>query len=405
MRFGIKVAWRYLTSNRTQTALLLGGVAIGVLVFVFMTALIGGLRLFLIAQTTGSIAHVTLEPPDRIAREIPGDSDGGVTRLVARETSTTQRKQIFAWQSVLEIVERTPGVKIASPQINGNAFLVKGQATSPVLMNGLRPDRLDAISAITPKIIRGDAQLNIDGILIGEKLANNLGLRIGQPVVVRTDRGRERTLTVRAIYKTGIGSLDERVAFVNIQLARTLLDLPQGISQIEIKANDVNDAPAIADALRRATSLKVTSWVERNAQLFVALNSQAQSGSLIQTFSLITIVIGVSSALLLTTYRRRGEIAIMRSMGVSRNFIVTIFILQGLFIGLLGAGIGAWAGYAFCTFLADVSRRTDGSAFPIDPAQGGYMAVIILTTLGSVLAAILPARAASKVDPVEVLNQ
>lgn len=405
MRFGIKVAWRYLTSNRTQTALLLGGVAIGVLVFVFMTALIGGLRLFLIAQTTGSIAHVTLEPPDRIAREIPGDSNEDVTRLVARETSTTQRKQIFAWQSVLEIVERTPGVKIASPQINGNAFLVKGQATSPVLMNGLRPDRLDAISAITPKIIRGDAQLNIDGILIGEKLANNLGLRIGQPVVVRTDRGRERTLTVRAIYKTGIGSLDERVAFVNIQLARTLLDLPQGISQIEIKANDVNDAPAIADALRRATSLKVTSWVERNAQLFVALNSQAQSGSLIQTFSLITIVIGVSSALLLTTYRRRGEIAIMRSMGVSRNFIVTIFILQGLFIGLLGAGIGAWAGYAFCTFLADVSRRTDGSAFPIDPAQGGYMAVIILTTLGSVLAAILPARAASKVDPVEVLNQ
>jgi lipoprotein-releasing system permease protein len=405
MRFGIKVAWRYLTSNRTQTALLLGGVAIGVLVFVFMTALIGGLRLFLIAQTTGSIAHVTLEPPDRIAREIPGDSDDDVTRLVARETSTTQRKQIFAWQSVLEIVERTPGVKIASPQINGNAFLVKGQATSPVLMNGLRPDRLDAISAITPKIIRGDAQLNIDGILIGEKLANNLGLRIGQPVVVRTDRGRERTLTVRAIYKTGIGSLDERVAFVNIQLARTLLDLPQGISQIEIKANDVNDAPAIADALRRATSLKVTSWVERNAQLFVALNSQAQSGNLIQIFSLVTIVIGVSSALLLTTYRRRGEIAIMRSMGVSRNFIVTIFILQGLFIGLLGAGIGAWAGYAFCTFLADVSRRTDGSAFPIDPAQGGYMAVIILTTLGSVLAAILPARAASKVDPVEVLNQ
>lgn len=403
--FATRVAWRYLTSNRTQTALLLGGVAIGVLVFVFMTALIGGLRLFLIAQTTGSIAHVTLEPPDRIAREIAGDSDDDVTRLVARETSTTQRKQIFAWQSVLEIVERTPGVKIASPQINGNAFLVKGQATSPVLMNGLRPDRLDAISAITPKIIRGDAQLNIDGILIGEKLANNLGLRIGQPVVVRTDRGRERTLTVRAIYKTGIGSLDERVAFVNIQLARTLLDLPQGISQIEIKANDVNDAPAIADALRRATALKVTSWVERNAQLFVALNSQAQSGSLIQTFSLITIVIGVSSALLLTTYRRRGEIAIMRSMGISRNFIVAIFILQGLFIGLLGAGIGAWAGYGFCTFLADVSRRSDGSAFPIDPAQGGYMAVIILTTLGSVLAAILPARAASKVDPVEVLNQ
>jgi lipoprotein-releasing system permease protein len=242
-------------------------------------------------------------------------------------------------------------------------------------------------------------------VLIGTKLANNLGLRVGQPVIARTDRGRERTLTVRAIYRTGVGSLDERVAFVNIQLARTLLDLPQGISQIELKLDDVNAAPAVADTLARATKLKATSWVERNAQLFVALNSQAQTGNLIQIFSLITIVIGVSSALLLTTYRRRGEIAIMRSMGISRVFVVSIFILQGLFIGLLGAGIGAWAGYGFCTFLLDVSRRTDGTTFPIDPAQGGYLAVIVLTTLGSVLAAILPARAASRVDPVEVLNQ
>lgn len=403
MMFAIKVAWRYLSSNRTQTALLLGGVAIGVLVFVFMTALIGGLRVFLIVQTTGNIAHITLEPPERIARDMPGPT--GATRLVARVASTTKRQQIFAWQSLLRVVEKTPGVRIVSPQINGNAFLIKGQATSPVLMNGLRPDRLDAISAISPKIIAGTARLDMDGVLIGSKLATNLGLRVGQPVIARTDRGRERTLTVRAIYRTGVGSLDERVAFVNIQLARTLLDLPQGISQIEVKLDDVNAAPTIADTLARATKLKATSWVERNAQLFVALSSQAQTGNLIQIFSLITIVIGVSSALLLTTYRRRGEIAIMRSMGISRVFVVMIFILQGLFIGLLGAGIGAGAGYAFCSFLLDVSRRTDGTAFPIDPAQGGYMAVILLTTLGSALAAILPARAASRVDPVEVLNQ
>lgn len=403
MRFAIKVAWRYLASNRTQTALLLGGVAVGVMVFVFITALIGGLRVFLIVQTTGNIAHVTLEPPERVARLIA--TDEGYTPLVATIASNTKRAQIFAWQTLLQSAETTPGVKVASPQINGNAFLVKGEAISPVLLNGLRADRLDAISAITPKIIAGKAQLDIDGILIGAKLASNLGLRVGQPVVVRSDRGRERTLTVRAVYRTGIGSLDERVAFANIQLARTLLDLPQGISQIELKLDDVNAAPEVAAALGRTTGLKVTSWVERNAQLFVALNSQAQTGSLIQIFSLITIVIGVSSALLLTTYRRRGEIAIMRSMGISRVFVVSVFILQGLFVGLLGAGIGAGAGYGFCILLANLSQRLDGTAFPIDPAQGGYLAVIVLTTLGSVLAAILPARAAARLDPVEVLNQ
>lgn len=403
MNFAAKVAWRYLSSNRTQTALLLGGVAIGVLVFVFITALIGGLRLFLIQQTTGNIAHVTLEPPERVARVL--SPDNGRTPLVAFIASNSKRQQIFAWQTLLQIVENTPGVKVASPQINGNAFLVKAQATSPVLLNGLRPDRLDAISAISPKIISGSALLDTDGVLIGTKLAANLGVRVGQPLVVRTDRGRERTLSVRAIFRTGLGSLDERVAFVNIQLARTLLDLPQGISQIELKADDLNQAPELSETLGRNTGLKATSWVERNAQLFVALSSQGQTGSLIQIFSLITIVVGVSSALLLTTYRRRGEIAIMRSMGVSRRFVVLVFILQGLLIGALGAGIGASAGYGFCVLLAGLAQRADGTPFPIDPAQGGYLAVVLLTTLGSVLAAILPARAASRVDPVEVLNQ
>jgi lipoprotein-releasing system permease protein len=403
MRYAAKVAWRYLTSNKMQTALLLGGVAIGVLVFVFMTALIGGLRLYLIDQTTGNIAHITLEPRERVARVLPGA--GERTPLVASIAATSQREQIFAWQTLLDIAEATPGVTVVSPQINGNAFLVKGQVIAPVLLNGLRPDRLDAISPVTPKIVWGTARLDVDGILIGAKLAADLGVRVGQPVLARTDRGRERTLTVRAIYRTGLGSLDERVAFVNIQLARTLLDLPQGISQLELKLADVQAAAIVAARLDRATGLKATSWVERNEQLFLALSSQAQTGSLIQTFSLITIVIGVASALLLTTYRRRAEVAIMRSMGVSRAFVVLVFILQGLFVGLLGAAAGAAMGYGFCLWLSGFAVRADGTALPIDPAQGGYLAVIVLTTLGGVIAAILPARAAARVDPVEVLNQ
>lgn len=403
MNFAVKVAWRYLNSNQMQTMLLLGGVAIGVMVFVFMTALMGGLRVYMIQQTAGNIAHVTLEPPEQVARVL--ESDNGRTPLVATLVSTAKRDRISSWQSLLDIARATPGVKSASPQINGNAFLIKGQAIAPVLLSGLQPNLLNAISPITPKIISGTPRLDFDGIIVGVKLAGRLGLRAGQPVVARTERGQERTLIVRAIYRTGLGVLDERTAFVDIQLARTLLDLPHGISQIELKLDNVNNAPEIATLLGRATKLKATSWVERNAQIFRALTSQTQTVTLIQIFSLITIVMGVSSALLFTTYRRRSEIAIMRSMGVSRAFVISIFMLQGLFIGILGAGVGAGAGYWFCVLLADASQRTHGSAFPIDPAQGGYVAVIALTTLGSVLAAILPARTAARIDPVEVLNQ
>lgn len=403
MTFAAKVAWRYLTCNGAQTALLVGGVALGAMVFVFITALIGGLRVYMIERTAGNIAHVTLEPVDRVARLFI-DPDGR-TPLVASIATTTKRRQIFAWQTMLRIVEAIPGVKAASPEVNGNAFLVKGEVIAPVQLNGVRSDRLDAISPITPKLVSGKAHLDINGLMVGFKLAATLGLRVGQAIVVRSDRGREHTLTVRAIYRTGQGTLDERVAIADIQLARRMFDLPQGISQIELKLDDANAAPQVAAVLARATGLKATSWTERNAQLFIALESEGRTGLLIQIFSLLTIVMGVSSALLLTTYRRRGEIATMRSMGVSRTFVVLVFVLQGLFIGLLGASIGALTGYGFCQLLFDLTRHTNGTPFPIDPAQGGYLAVIALTTLAATIAATLPARAASRIDPIEVLNQ
>ncbi|HAJ47484.1 MAG TPA: ABC transporter permease [Alphaproteobacteria bacterium] len=403
MPFVAVVAWRYVTSNWTQSALLIAGVAIGVIVFVFMTALIAGLATFLTKQTTGNIAHVSLEPLERTSRALPGAD--GATQLVARVAAIEKRAQILDWPVYLRIAEAAPGVVGVSPQINSSAFLIKGQAVATVAVNGVVPDRLNAITDIGGNILQGEANLDLNGLLIGVKLASTLGLGVGQPVTMRSDRGGERSLTVRGIFKSGIGSLDERVAFVNIQAARRLADLPQGVTQIEIKLADVNTASAVAQTLARATGLKATSWIERNAQLFVALHSQAQTGMLIQIFSLITIVIGVSSALLLTTYRRRAEIAIMRSMGVTKRFIVTAFLMQGLFIGALGSLAGAALGYWLCVFLATVASRPDGSGFPIAPEQGGYLAVILLTIAGSVLAAVLPARAAAGIDPVAVLNQ
>lgn len=403
MPFVAVVAWRYVSSNWTQSALLIAGVAIGVIVFVFMTALIAGLAIFLTKQTTGNIAHVSLEPLERTARALP-DADG-TAQLVARIAAIEKRSQILDWPVYLKIAESTPGIVGVSPQINASAFLIKGQAVATVSLIGVVPDRLNAITEIGGKIVRGEANLDLNGLLIGVKLARTLGLDVGQPVTIRSDRGGERSLTIRGIFKTGIGSLDERVAFVNIQAARRLADLPQGVTQIEIKLSNVNMASEIAQTLARATGLKATSWIERNAQLFVALQSQGQTGMLIQIFSLITIVIGVSSALLLTTYRRRAEIAIMRSMGVTKRFVMMAFLIQGLFIGALGSIIGAALGYWLCVFLASVASRPDGSGLPIAPDQGGYVAVILLTIAGSVAAAVLPARAAAGIDPVAVLNQ
>ena len=124
--------------------------------------------------------------------------------------------------------------------------------------------------------------------------------------------------------------------------------------------HDPGQAREFAAFLRDATGLRVTSWQERNTTLEGALFAQAQTGTLIQIFSLISVLIGIASALSLSANRRRGEIGIMGAFGVARRFIAAVFVLQGLLIGMVGAGIGCLTGFALCSWLATLTKA-DGT--------------------------------------------
>lgn len=400
--FAFFVARKYLTSNPGQTALLVAGVALGVTVFVFITALIQGLAVRLTDEVTANSAHVSLEPATRVARVLPGT---GVRTEAVALVSTFQRQQIREWRSTLELLRGVPGVDAISPQISGNAFLVKGEAVQPVAVTGLEPEGLNAISPISPMIVSGQGDLGADGVLIGARLAEELGLAIGQPVLLRTDRDAQRLLTVRGIFKTGLQSLDARVAFISMQTARPLFRLPEGVTNIEIKLDDPGEARSVAAFLGGATGLRSTPWQDKNLSLENGLTAQAQTWTLIQIFSLTSIIIGVASSLVLSAYRRRGEIGIMRAFGVSATFVAAVFMLQGLLIGLAGALLGCVSGYSLCTWLASLTKTDGTPALPIAPEQGGYLAAIVLTTLGAVVASALPARAASRIDPLEAIQQ
>jgi len=399
--FAFKVARRYLLSNPSQTLLLIAGVALGVTVFIFITALIAGLEVRLTEQVTGDSAHVSIEAPTRVARVLGGEVPVESVALV----STLQRKQIRDWPMVVDLLRNTDGVSAISPQISGSAFLVKGEAVSPLSVLGVEPDGVDAISQITSKIVDGTGQLRADGLLIGAKMAEEFGLQAGQAVLLRTERGVERQLTISGIFRTGLQSLDERVAFMSLQTARPLFALPEGVTNIEVKLSQPEDARDMAKFLGEATALRVTPWQEKNESLEDALKAQGQTGTMIQVFSLISIIIGIASALVLSAYRRRSEVGIMRAFGISGSFIIWVFLLQGLLIGLVGALVGCGAGYGLCVYLEGITKADGTSALPIAPEQGGYVAALVLTTLGAVIASIIPARNAAKVDPLEAIQQ
>jgi lipoprotein-releasing system permease protein len=212
-------------------------------------------------------------------------------------------------------------------------------------------------------------------------------------------------VTVRGIFSLGVQAIDERVTYLELGAAKKLFELGGGVSSIEIKLDDVWQAPLVAARLARATHLKASHWLERNARLEGGLRAQASTGAMIKGFSLLTIAIGVASALFLSVSRRRAEIGILRSFGIGRGAIVRAFVLQGLLIGSLGALVGVALGFAFAHLLLATSMQANGVAsIPIAPGQGEYLRASVLASVASAVAAVLPAWAASKIDPLEAIQ-
>ena len=402
MPFVLKVAFRYLTANKSQTALLISGVAVGVFVFVFMSALIGGLAVFLVQRTVGDISHVTIEAPERDADAIA--LDGDTRQLLVRQRSSSQRELLRTADAFLPVIEAMPEVEAFSSQIVGNGFMIRGQIRSAVSVTGVEPDKVSAIANLESRLTDGRVELTGSTIVLGQKLADDLGVRVGQVVRLQSDRGIERPFLVGGLFSVGVEALDRRAAFVTISAARTLFEIPQGLSRIEVKLKDLYQADQVAKRIAADTGLDATPWTANNAQLLDGLRAQASSGNLIKAFALITIVIGVASALSLSTYRRRPEIGIMRAMGAKRGFVTLVFILQGALIGIIGGLLGAGLGFAALSPFP-VPELAPPGGLPVDVRLGAYDLAFVLTVLAATLASILPSRSAARVEPATVISQ
>jgi lipoprotein-releasing system permease protein len=401
MLYALKIATRYLTANKAQTALLVSGVAVGVFIFIFMSALIGGLAEFILSRTVGDISHITIEA-ETADPAVLISPEGHV--LVVAERGRARAANLAEAATWLPLIEAVPGVRAVSPQITGAGFLTRGAQVSQVSVSGVEPGRESAILDLAGYMVAGDVRLGSGLIVLGRDLADDLALSVGQTLRLQSANGVTSTLTLSGIFKTGNGGMDGARAFVSLSTARTLFSMPQGVTRIEIKLDDLNAADATAQRIRALTGLDAVPWTDGAEQLMEALNAQAQTGYFLKTFALITIVIGVASALLLSTYRRRPEIGIMRAMGAGRGFVIFVFVTQGALIGLMGGVTGAALGYL--ALLPFPSRDAfQPGTLPMDITQGSYGLAITLTVIGAILASILPARSAARVDPVTAIGQ
>ena len=392
------IALKFLRESRSQTALILVGIAVGVSVIVFITALIAGLQDNIINRTLGTQAHIKVQAPDEANRILPAAS--GVTQMVLEDKRAQRLRSINNWQQVVTQLDGLADVTAVSPVLSGPAFARRGVALESVALVGIDVVRYQRIIPIAKDIVAGKFRVGAGDAVIGKLLADDLGLRVGDKL--RLDAGRDAVtvVNVAGIFELGVRELDSRYVYLDLKQTQSLLGLPGGVTVIDVTVRDIFAADVVAARIGRLTGLKSESWMQTNAQLMNALTSQSLSTNLISVFVALSVAFGIASVLSVSVVQRTREIGILRAMGTTQGQMLWVFLIQGALFGLAGSAIGSAAGYA----LVWSFNRFGPGLFYIPVSAGLVPIAMAIATVTGVVSAAIPARRAARLDPVVAIR-
>ena len=401
--FEWRVALRFLREGRMQTLLIIVGVAAGVAVIAYISALISGLQANTLAKTLGAQAHISLRAPDDVvtpaAAVVPG------TTVLGQVQPRAQRlRSVANWQALLPLLEALPAVAGVSPMVSGAGLALRGEAVQSIALMGVDLDRYDRVVGLRAKVVSGSARLLPGEAIIGRELAQDLGLRVGDRLAVQTGSSSE-SLRVTALVDLGVKDLNRRTVIVPLRTAQNLLALPGGATSLDVTLHDVWVARALAQDLQRQFPYKVESWQESNAQLVSALNAQSVSTAIIRGVVLAVVVLGIASVLVVSVVQKRREIGILRAMGATRGQVMRVFLVQGAVVGAVGSVLGLLLAVALIAAFTTFVRGSDGlPLFNITLPPATALQVALVATVCGVLAAIAPARRAAQLDPAQAIR-
>ncbi|MEN9704207.1 MAG: hypothetical protein RLZZ393_86 [Pseudomonadota bacterium] len=392
------IALKFLREGRTQTTLILVGIGVGVAVIVFVTALIVGLQQNIIGRTLGTQAHVRVLPPDELNHvQAP---PVGVVQLLLEDKRPQRLRSINNWQAVRDVLDQLPGVKAVSPVISGPAFARRGGTNLSVALVGVDPSRYLKVIPVADDVVSGVFRVGAGDAVIGKLLAEDLGLRVGDKLRLQTGPGRITVVNVAGIFELGVRELDQRYVYLDHKQAESLLELPGGITVIDVTVKDIFAATDLATRIAGLTGLKAESWMQTNAQLVNALASQSMSTRMISFFVGLSVAFGIASVLSISIVQRTREIGILRAMGTRRSQMLRVFLVQGALLGLAGSALGALAGWG----LVWVFNAFGPGLFYIPVSPLLVPAAMALATLTGIVSAAVPARRAARLDPVVAIR-
>jgi lipoprotein-releasing system permease protein len=401
------IAWRYLRTKRREGFISVIalfsflGITLGVGTLIVVMAVMNGFRIELTGKILGLGGHISVYGYER---------------------------GILDFDSLAEKVKKIPGVSAVYPVVTGQALLLNGGATSGVLVRSMRTEELKKRDLIANHIIAGSLDNAEKGIVLGSRLAAQLGVGVGDVVSLLSPQTRttvmgkiprSKSFTVIALFEAGMYEFDNSTAYLPLEIGQALFRYPRAVNELEL----LLDEPEKSDKLRATISelvepYSVQDWQMKNASFFQALQVERSVMFLILALIVLVAAFNIISGLVMLVKDKTRDIAILRTMGATRGMIIQIFFLCGAAIGVFGTISGVLIGVAFAKniesirqFLQQITGTTlfDPlvyflSELPADIVPSDVIRITIMAIALSFLATIYPAWKAAKTDPAEAVK-
>ena len=413
MKYEFFIGLRYLRARRQETFISLItvisvlGVMIGVMTLNVVMAVMSGFEETLRDRLLGINAHISVVKS--------GDPMRDYERVIDK---LRQEKDIIA----------------ASPTVYGQVMLTSGARVSGVVVRGVDPDRVNQVVDLQSYLLKGklaalksrhaiqagERTVLLPGVILGERLAAQLGVFEGSPVQVVSPLGsptaigvipKVRRFVVIGIMKTGMSEIDSAVVFMGLADAQKFFDLEGAATNIEMKIRDVKNSRAVAERLQRLLGFPYLAedWTRLWPNLFSALQLEKTVYFLVLLLMILVGAFNIVSTLVMVVMEKRKDIAILRSMGATQQSIRKIFMFKGCFIGVVGTVLGVLLGLLVCGFIAQYEFALPEGMFlistvPVRVYWSNFLLVAVASFIVCLLASIYPSRQAAKLDPVEIIR-
>ncbi|GAB5560364.1 MAG: ABC transporter permease [Synoicihabitans sp.] len=407
------IALRFLTAKKRAMLMSLSCIVLGVGLFVITQATTSGFEKFFIRTILGTNGAIRIadKMQDTMGNMFAAGTDPGESSMVI--SNRENRKYIEGIDEpalLIKALRPFGNVAAISQVVTGSVTAESSFKDEDAKIYGIELDDHISVSDLEHQIVRGDlAQYRVSplGILIGRVLADRLRVEPGDSISLKT-REQSRRYTIMAIYETGVADIDKERIYSHLGEARSLLKKTSGASFLQVGLIEPNRAPADALLMEETLAHSATSWQEREKTWLEVFRALRISSAI--TVSVFTLIAGLAmfNTLAMIVMEKTKDIAILRSMGYTQDDVLQIFLWQAAIVLCIGTILGCLLGLGGTFAISQVPVRITGifatDKFIVSWSGWHYFGAVVTAMIMVMLASIVPARRAAKLEPGDVIR-